>query len=59
MVHACARKDCNVMTMGRFCLEHEQQRVRWHRPPLAQLGTAFVLVAAGIAGAAVRARFVR
>lgn len=59
MVHACAREDCNVMTMGRFCLEHEQEREPRRRASVARFATAFVLVAAGVAGATLRARVMR
>jgi hypothetical protein len=58
MVHACAAEDCNVLTMGRFCLEHEQQPPS-HGASLARFATAFVLVAAGVAGATLRVRFMR
>jgi hypothetical protein len=58
MVHACAREDCNVMTMGRFCLEHEREEPR-HRASIARFATAFVLIAAGVAGATLRARVMR
>jgi hypothetical protein len=59
MVHACAREDCNVLTMGRFCLEHEQEAALSPRPPVARFAAAFVLVAAGVAGATLRAYFMR
>ncbi len=59
MVHACGAEDCNVLTMGRFCLEHEQRQLPSRGPSLARFATAFVLVAAGVAGATLRARFMR
>jgi hypothetical protein len=60
MVHACERDDCDVLTMGRLCLEHErQEQVPSRGQSVARLATAFVLVAAGVAGATLRARFVR
>jgi hypothetical protein len=59
MVHACAAEDCNVLTMGRFCVEHEQQELTSHRRSPARFATAFVLIAAGVAGATLRVRFMR
>jgi hypothetical protein len=63
IVHACAREDCEVLTMGDFCLEHERalepRRKREHRPTLARVAQASALVAAGIVGASLRAHFGR
>lgn len=59
MVHACARRDCDVLTMGRFCLEHEQEaRPPEHSAP-GRVTAAIVLFAVGIVGAALRARLWR
>jgi hypothetical protein len=59
MVHACARDDCHVLTMGRFCLEHEPPRKRTHRTAVARLAAASALLAAGAAGATLRAHLGR
>jgi hypothetical protein len=57
-VHPCTRSDCETLTMGEFCLEHEQRdaaglrlRGRWLLPRLAAVG---VLVAAAVVGALIR-----
>jgi len=59
MVHACAYPDCDVLTMGRFCLDHERQRRRRRRLPVARVAQGSVLIAAGIAGAVLRTRLGR
>lgn len=59
MIHACARQDCNVLTMGLFCLEHEQERSPTERSGPARVTAALALFAAGVVGAALRARLVR
>lgn len=60
MVHSCGRQDCGVLTMGEFCIHHEQQ----HDEPLARrrlhhLATAAAVVAVATAGALIRIRIVR
>lgn len=63
MVHPCARSECETLTMGTLCLEHEQQRdVRLHtrlERLLPRLTTASALVAAAAAGALIRTRLLR
>jgi hypothetical protein len=63
MIHPCSRPECETLTMGEFCLEHEQQpdmpmtvRVRRFLPRLA---TASSLLAAATAGALIRSHFSR
>jgi hypothetical protein len=63
MVHPCARPECETLTMGALCLEHEQQqdvrlRTRLERL-LPRLTTASALVAAAAAGALIKTRFLR
>ena len=63
LVHPCARPDCETLTMGTLCLEHEQQddvslRMRLERL-LPRLATASALVAAATAGALIRSRLIR
>lgn len=63
MVHPCARSECETLTMGTLCLEHEQQRdvrlrTRLERL-LPRLTTASAFVAAAAAGALIRARLLR
>jgi hypothetical protein len=60
MVHACAHQDCNVLTMGQLCLEHEQEQVARERPPrAARVAAALALFTAGVLGAALRTRIGR
>ncbi len=60
IVHPCAHADCEILTMGTFCLEHERERgqslLRRVRRTVPRLATMGVLVAAAVAGAAVRSR---
>jgi hypothetical protein len=42
--------------MGRFCLDHERQPRRLHRPAVTRVAQGSALVAAAIIGAALRAR---
>jgi hypothetical protein len=63
IVHECARQGCETLTMGEFCLEHEQQgdmglRMRVRRM-LPRLTRATALVAAAAAGALIGTRFPR
>ena len=65
MVHLCARPDCETLTMGTLCLEHEHEhehdtslRTRMERL-LPRLTTASALVAAAAAGALIRSRLPR
>ena len=63
MVHPCARSDCETLTMGTLCLEHEQQpdlrlRTRLERL-LPRLTTAGAVVAAATAGALIKTRLQR
>jgi hypothetical protein len=63
IVHPCTRSGCETLTMGEFCLEHEQQsevslRVRGRRL-LPHLATAGALVAAAAVGALIRTRLPR
>ena len=63
IVHPCARPDCETLTMGALCLEHEQQRETSRamrvRRLLPRLATASALVAAATAGALIRSRLPR
>lgn len=63
IVHPCARPDCETLTMGRLCLEHEHQgEVTLHTRLarlLPRLTTASALVAAAAAGALIRSRLPR
>jgi hypothetical protein len=63
MVHPCARPECETLTMGTLCLEHEQQREVSLRtrlePLLPRLATASALVAAAAAGAVIKTRLLR
>jgi hypothetical protein len=59
MVHACARQDCNVLTMGQLCLEHEREQVARERPGAARVAAALALFTAGVLGAALRTRLGR
>ncbi len=58
-VHPCTRSDCETLTMGEFCLEHEHQdaaglRLRGRVLLLPRLAAVGVLVAAAIVGALIR-----
>jgi hypothetical protein len=33
MVHACARQDCGQLTMGGFCVDHEERREDFQPEP--------------------------
>jgi hypothetical protein len=63
IVHSCAKPDCETLTMGRLCLEHEQQddpRLRSRiEQLLPRLTTASALMAAAAAGALLRSRVLR
>ena len=63
IVNPCTQSDCETLTMGEFCLEHEQQReasVRMReRRLLPRLATGGVLVVGAVAGALIRARLQR
>jgi hypothetical protein len=59
MVHPCSHPGCETLTMGSLCLEHEREptlRKRLQRA-LPRIATATMVVAAAVAGAAVRGRF--
>ncbi len=61
MVHVCTRPGCETLTMGEYCLDHEQQedlRVRVRRL-LPRVATATALVAAAAAGALIGTRLPR
>ena len=62
-IHPCTRSDCETLTMGTLCLEHEQQReaslqARGRRL-LPRLATAGALVAAAAVGALIRTHLPR
>ena len=62
-VHPCIRSDCETLTMGELCLEHEQQhaaslRARARRL-LPRLATAGALVAAAALGALIKTHLPR
>ena len=63
LVHPCARSECETLTMGTLCLEHEQQRemsvAMRARRLLPRLAKASALVAAATAGALIRSRLPR
>lgn len=63
IVHPCAKPDCETLTMGTLCLEHEQQHDLSLRSRLEQLlprlTTASALIAAAAAGALIRSRLLR
>ena len=55
MVHPCGHQDCAVLTMGEFCVDHEQRPdARGHR--LQRVITASALAAAALVGAAIQLR---
>jgi hypothetical protein len=61
MVHPCARPGCEMLTMGDYCVEHEQgvaahRRLR-HAVP--RVGTATALLAVAVLGALIRTRLLR
>ena len=62
-VHPCTRSDCETLTMGELCLEHEQQReasLRMRgRRLLPRLATAGALIAAAAVGALIRTHLPR
>ena len=62
IVHQCARPDCETLTMGSLCLEHEiaelHQRKRWTQVRF-RLTTASAIVAAAAAGALIGSRLPR
>jgi len=60
MVHACGSHDCDVLTMGAYCVQHEQQHDKaLMRLRLRHLVTASVVVVAAAAGALIRIRTLR
>jgi hypothetical protein len=62
IVHHCARPDCQTLTMGELCLEHELRRDDAQLHPgrlLPRVATATVLVAVAAAGALIRTRLPR
>jgi hypothetical protein len=64
MVHPCARPECETLTLGTLCLEHEQEEAAGSlrlrvRQLLPRLTTASVVVAAAVAGALIRSRLPR
>ncbi len=67
MVHTCALPDCETLTMGEYCLDHEpadrrnqQQAARARGGALlARLGPALALLAAATAGAFIRTHLPR
>jgi hypothetical protein len=60
LVHACASEDCNTLTMGTYCLDHERL-LRQRQRRLAVAGRKALLpavaLAAAVLGAAIRSRF--
>jgi hypothetical protein len=62
IVHPCSRPDCQTLTMGELCLEHELLRDGSQPHPhrlLPRVVTASVLVAVAAAGALLRTRLPR
>ncbi|HXH97330.1 MAG TPA: hypothetical protein VNH40_08990 [Gaiellaceae bacterium] len=62
IVHPCSRPDCQTLTMGELCLEHELLRDGTRLQPhrlLPRIATASVLVAVAAAGALIRTRLPR
>ena len=49
MVKPCSRRDCSVLTMGRYCIEHDHQQHRRRR----WMGIAAVTLLAGTIGGVV------
>ena len=62
MVHPCARPGCEMLTMGDYCVDHEEERLAPHlqvRRALPRLATATAVLGAAVLGALLRARLLR
>jgi hypothetical protein len=59
MVHSCGEQDCGVLTMGEFCVEHEQRETPVIRRRLHQLGKVTAVIAVTAMGAVIRTRMLR
>jgi hypothetical protein len=51
MVHPCSWQDCGLLTMGEFCIDHEQRRPLTRRRRLQQLASVTAVVAVASIGA--------
>ncbi len=59
MVHPCACPDCEMLTMGELCVEHERQRDSRARERVRRVVAAGAVVAAAALGSVVRTRLLR
>jgi hypothetical protein len=55
LVHPCSKDGCELLTMGKFCIEHEHDpRFAWNRVSLGRVAAASALIAIGGAAATLR-----
>jgi len=59
MVHSCSWRDCGSLTMGEFCVEHEQRQKQLKDRRLQRLSSAAAVALVAMVGAVVTRGYLR